>query len=109
MAKILSIVVMVFILVPVIAPTLGQLLLNYYDWKAIFYVNLGFGLLVMVWFWLRQEETLPKAKRIKFTSHIFIDGVKEFFKYKDAIGYTLISGFITGSFIVYLSTYQQIF
>lgn len=109
MAKILSIVVMVFILVPVIAPTLGQLLLNYYDWKAIFYVNLGFGLLVMVWFWLRQEETLPKAKRIKFTSHLFWDGVKEFFKYKDAIGYTLISGFITGSFIVYLSTSQQIF
>ncbi len=109
MAKILSIVVMVFILVPVIAPTLGQLLLNYYDWKAIFYVNLGFGLLVMLWFWFRQEETLPKARRVKFTSHIFIDGVKEFFKYKDAIGFTLASGFITGSFIVYLSTSQQIF
>lgn len=109
MAKILSIVVMVFILVPVIAPTLGQFLLNYYDWKAIFYVNLGFGLLVMIWFWLRQEETLPKAKRIKLSSHLFWDGVKEFFKYKDAIGFTLISGFITGSFIVYLSTSQQIF
>jgi DHA1 family bicyclomycin/chloramphenicol resistance-like MFS transporter len=100
---------MVFILVPVIAPTLGQFLLNYYDWKAIFYVNLGFGLLVMIWFWLRQEETLPKAKRIKLSSHLFWDGVKEFFKYKDAIGFTLISGFITGSFIVYLSTSQQIF
>ena len=109
MAKILSIVVMVFILVPVIAPTLGQLLLNYYDWKAIFYANLGFGLFVMIWFWLRQEETLPKTKRIKFSSHLFWDGVKEFFKYKDAIGFTLISGFITGSFIVYLSTSQQIF
>lgn len=109
MAKILSIVVMVFILVPVIAPSLGQLLLNFYDWKAIFYANLGFGSLVMIWFWLRQEETLPKAKRIKLTSHLFWDGVKEFFKYKDAIAFTLISGFITGSFIVYLSTSQQIF
>jgi DHA1 family bicyclomycin/chloramphenicol resistance-like MFS transporter len=109
MAKILSIVVMVFILVPVIAPSLGQLLLNFYDWKAIFYVNLGFGLLVIIWFWQRQEETLPRHKRIKFTSHLFWDGVKEFFKYKDAVGFTLISGFITGSFIVYLSTSQQIF
>lgn len=109
MAKILSIVVMVFILVPVIAPSLGQLLLNYYDWKAIFYANLGFGLVVMIWFWLRQEETLHKTKRIKFSSHLFWDGVKEFFKYKDAIGFTLVSGFITGSFIVYLSTSQQIF
>lgn len=109
MAKILSIVVMFFILVPVIAPSLGQLLLKFYDWKAIFYANLGFGFLVMIWFWLRQEETLPKTKRIKLTSHLFWDGVKEFFKYKDAVAFTLISGFITGSYIVYLSTSQQIF
>ena len=109
MAKIVSIVVMVFILVPVIAPTLGQLLLNFYDWEAIFYANLIFGTLVMIWFWFRQEETLPKARRIKFSSHLFWDGVKEFFKYKDAVGFTLVSGFITGSFIVYLSTSQQIF
>jgi len=109
MAKIVSIVVMVFILVPVIAPSLGQFLLYFYSWKAIFFVTLVFGLIVMVWFGVRQEETLPKSKRIKFSSHLFWDGVKEFFKYQDAIGFTLISGFITGSFIVYLSTSQQIF
>ncbi|MDD7887777.1 multidrug effflux MFS transporter [Flavivirga sp. 57AJ16] len=109
MAKILSIVVMVFILVPVIAPTLGQFLLNFYNWESIFYVNLIYGLLVMLWFWKRQPETLPKEKRIKFTSHQFIDGAKEFIKYKDAVAFTLISGFITGSFMVYLSTSQQIF
>ena len=109
MAKIISIVVMVFILVPVIAPTLGQLLLNIYDWKAIFYANIVFGLVVMIWFWQRQAETLPKARRIKFTSHLFWDGTKEFCKYKEAVGFTLVSGFITGSFIVYLSTSQEIF
>ncbi|GAA3589952.1 multidrug effflux MFS transporter [Flavivirga amylovorans] len=109
MAKILSIVVMVFILVPVIAPTLGVFLLNFYNWESIFYVNLIYGLLVMLWFWKRQPETLLKEKRIKFTSHQFIDGAKEFVKYKDAVAFTLISGFITGSFMVYLSTSQQIF
>ena len=109
MAKIVSIVVMVFILVPVIAPSLGQFLLYFYNWKAIIFVTLVFGLIVMVWFGFRQEETLPKSRRIKFSSHLFWDGVKEFFKYQDAIGFTLISGFITGSFIVYLSTSQQIF
>lgn len=109
MAKILSIVVMVFILVPVIAPSLGQFLLNFYNWESIFYVNLIFGALVMIWFWKRQPETLPKEKRIRFSSHLFIDGTKEFVKYNDAIAFTLISGFITGSFMVYLSTSQQIF
>ncbi|WP_199769317.1 multidrug effflux MFS transporter [Flavivirga eckloniae] len=109
MAKILSIVVMVFILVPVIAPSLGQFLLNFYNWESIFYVNLIYGLLIVLWFWKRQPETLPKEKRIKFTSHLFIDGAKEFIKYNDAVAFTLISGFVNGSFMVYLSTSQQIF
>ena len=109
MAKVLSIVVMVFILVPVIAPTLGQFLLNFYNWESIFYVNLLFGLVVMIWFWRRQDETLSKDKRIKFTPMLFLNGTKEFMKHKHAVGFTLVSGFITGSFMVYLSTAQQIF
>ena len=43
MAKILSVVTMTFILVPVIAPMLGQFLLNHFDWQSIFNVNLIFG------------------------------------------------------------------
>lgn len=109
MAKILSIVVMFFILVPVVAPTLGQFLINLYNWESVFYFNLVFGILIMIWFWLRQPETLEKQNRIKFTSHLFIDGTKEFFKHKNAVVFTFISGFITGSFMVYLSTSQQIF
>lgn len=109
MAKIMSIVVMVFILVPVIAPTLGQFLLNFYNWESIFYLNLAFGICIMFWFWHRQTETLVKTKRIKFTPRLFIDGSLEFIKHKQSIAFTLISGFITGSFMVYLSTSQQIF
>lgn len=109
MAKILSFVVMFFILVPVVAPMFGQFLIHLFNWEAIFYFNLLFGLAIMIWFWLRQPETLPKEKRIKFTSHLFISGAKEFFKYKEAVAFTLVSGFITGSFMVYLSTAQQIF
>ena len=109
MAKIMSIIVMVFILVPVIAPTLGQFLLNFYHWKVIFYVNLIFGTLVMIWFWLRQSETLKEDNKILFKASLFIDGTKEFFKHKSAVAFTIVSGFITGSFMVYLSTSQQIF
>lgn len=109
MAKILSIVVMVFILVPVIAPTLGTFLLHFYNWELIFYFNLVYGSIIMYWFWKRQPETLPKERRIRFSKHLFIDGLKEFITHKDSIGFTLISGFITGSFMVYLSTSQQIF
>lgn len=109
MAKIVSIVVMFFILVPIVAPTLGTFLIYLFNWEAIFYFNLVFGLLIIIWFWKRQPETLPKEKRIRLTSHLYIDGIKEFFKYREAIAFTFVSGFITGSFMVYLSTSQQIF
>ena len=109
MAKIISIVVMFFILVPVIAPTLGQYIIYLFNWEAVFYFNLIFGVIVMLWFWKRQPETLVKEKRIKFTPNLFINGTKEFFKHKEAVAFTCVSGFITGSFMVYLSTSQQIF
>tara|TARA_R110002012_G_scaffold206357_2_gene376148 strand:+ start:5233 stop:6450 length:1218 start_codon:yes stop_codon:yes gene_type:complete len=109
MAKVMSFVVMIFILIPVIAPTMGQFLITFYSWESIFYVNLVFGIAVMFWFWKKQPETHVKAKRTKLTSHLFIAGTKEFFRHKDAVAYTLISGLITGSFMVYLSTSQQIF
>jgi DHA1 family bicyclomycin/chloramphenicol resistance-like MFS transporter len=109
MAKILSVVVMVFILVPVIAPTLGQYLMNNYDWKFIFTFTLLFGLVVIIWFWLRQPETLKDKHRIPYRLSIFKTGTIQFFKIKSAVIYTLLSGFITGSFMVYLSTSQQIF
>ena len=109
MAKIISLVVMVFLLVPVIAPTLGQFLLKFYDWQSIFHVNLVFGLIVIIWFWKRQPETLKQKYKVKFSPLIFITGTREFLRHKSAVAYTFVSGFITGSFMVYLSTAQQIF
>ncbi|MCB4809105.1 multidrug effflux MFS transporter [Tamlana sp. 62-3] len=109
MAKIISIIVMFFLLVPVIAPTLGQFLFHMFNWEAIFYFNLVFGFLIMLWFWFRQPETLTKTNRIKFSPNLYVNGTKKFFKSSDAVAYTFISGFITGSFMVYLSTSQQIF
>lgn len=109
MAKILSIVVMVFILIPIVAPTLGQFLMNNYGWKFIFTFTLFFGLVIIIWFWLRQPETLKEKYRIPYRLSIFKTGTVQFFRIKSAVIYTLLSGFITGSFMVYLSSSQQIF
>ncbi len=109
MARIMSFITVVFILVPIIAPALGKFVLDHYDWQAIFYIQLFFSVLVSFWFWRRQPETLIIEKRIPFKLTILIDGIREMSKYKTTIGYTLISGFVVGSFLVYLSTSQQIF
>ena len=109
MARIMSFITVVFLLIPIVAPAMGQFVLDHYNWQAIFYVQLIFSVLVSFWFWKRQPETLHIEQRVKFTSHIFVNGLKEILKYKTTIGYTVISGFITGSFMVYLSTAQQVF
>ena len=109
MAKIMSFIVVIFILVPVIAPALGKLMLDTYGWKSIFYSQLVFGFFTMIWVWKRQPETLKIAHRKKFKFSLFIEGTKEFLNYKYAVIFTLFSGFITGSFMVYLSASQQIF
>ena len=109
MAKIMSFVTVVFILVPIIAPALGKFILNIYSWQAIFYAQLIFAAIIGVWFWRRQKETLKPEFKVPFSSHIFVDGLKELIKFKETIAFTFISGFITGAFLVYLSTSQQVF
>jgi len=109
MARIMSFITVVFILVPIVAPALGKFVLDHYNWQAIFYIQLIFSLLVSFWFWKRQPETLIKMHRVKFSRYIFLNGIKELSKSKRTIAFTVISGFITGSFMVYLSTSQQIF
>ncbi len=109
MARIMSFVTVVFLLVPIIAPAAGKFVLDHYNWQAIFYVQLIITLVVAFWFWKRQPETLNSENQTKFSWHLFLDGTKELCKYPRTIGFTFISGFITGSFIVYLSSAQQIF
>ncbi len=109
MARIMSFVTVVFILVPIIAPASGKFILDRYNWQAIFYVQVFFSILVSLWFWRRQPETLKEENRIGFSARIFTSGFRTLLRYKTTIAFTVISGFITGSFLVYLSTSQQIF
>ncbi len=109
MARVMSFVTAFFILIPVVAPAIGKIILDGFGWEAIFYLQLGFALVVVVWFWRRQAETLRQEYKIPITRHVFFDGFKEFVKYSDTVAFTIISGFITGAFLVFLSASQHIF
>jgi DHA1 family bicyclomycin/chloramphenicol resistance-like MFS transporter len=109
MAKIMSFVTAFFILVPVVAPAIGKAVMGITGWEGIFYMQLFFALIVGVWFWKRQEETLLPAYKVPFSFSVFIRGTKEILKYKETVSCTIISGLITGSFLVYLSSAQHVF
>lgn len=109
MARIMSFIMTIFIVVPMLAPLLGQFILDTYDWKAIFYFQLFFIGIMIVWFGIRQPETLTEENRIPISKHLFTDGLKEYFRHQKTVLYTVTKGFIQGSFIAYLSSAQQIF
>jgi len=109
MARIMSFVTVVFLLVPIVAPASGQLILDSYSWEVIFYVQIGISAVIALWFALRQRETLPPKNRIPLSATRILKGFRETLRYKKTLGFTLISGFVVGSFLVYLSASQQIF
>jgi MFS transporter, DHA1 family, multidrug resistance protein len=109
MARIMSIIMGVFILVPALAPMVGQGIVVLSHWRGIFVLFLVLSIVAWAWFAVRQPETLPIANRVPFTVAVIWSGVKETCGNRVAIGYTVTAGLIFGAFVGYLSTAQQMF
>jgi len=109
MARIMSFVTAFFILVPVVAPMIGKSIMDNFGWRAIFYSQLIICVFISFWFWKRQVETLKPEFKVKFSIRRFIKGFLEFIKYKETVAFTIVSGLVTGAFLVYLSASQQVF
>jgi MFS transporter, DHA1 family, multidrug resistance protein len=109
MARVMSFVSTVFILVPVLAPSIGQAVLSVGSWRAIFWGLVVIALGNVVWFALRQPETLALDKRVAFSLRGVAGGAAQTFKHPLTLGYMVSTGIVFGAFINYLSTAQQIF
>ena len=109
MARIMSFVTVVFLLVPIVAPAIGKMVLDNFDWQSIFLMQLWCSGAVALWFWRRQPETLDPENKRALQLKDYLHGLSEVIKEPRTMGYTLISGLVFGSFMVYLSGAQQIF
>ena len=109
MARIMSFVMAVFVLVPTIAPALGQVVIYLSGWRATFAVLIVLAFAAALWFAMRQPETLPKSQRRPFSAVAIWRGLKEIVRNRSAMGNTLALGLIFGAFLAYLSTAQQIY
>ena len=109
MARIMSLIMMVFILVPAVAPALGQMILLVADWRAIFLVFLVLGLAVAVWFGVRQEETLVGERRRPFRPVSILREAAGLLRHRIVMSYTVAAGLMFGSLLLFLSTAPHIF
>jgi MFS transporter, DHA1 family, multidrug resistance protein len=99
----------VFLIVPILAPSLGQLILMFAHWRVIFLVMAFLGTVVALWAWLRLPETLAMENRHKpDIGHLKRVGS---FVVTDmsSVVYTISMAFLVGSLLAYVSLMPQVF
>ena len=108
MASVMSLVHMVFMVIPVIAPSLGQLMLGIGPWRLIFYALGLYGVVLFVWSMARLTETLKPAYRRPISLTSLKDGISRTLGDRLSLGYTLGLTSIYSTLIAYLASIQQI-
>lgn len=109
MAEVLSMVMMVFMAIPVIAPSLGQLIMIFGDWHEIFVLMAGLALVVGLWAWLRLPETLDPDHRRAFSLKVIVEGFRFVVTNRIALCYTLATTAIFGALFGFINSAQQIY
>lgn len=109
MARVMSFIMMVFILVPMLAPALGQLVLFTFGWRMIFGLFILLGGIAAAWFALRQPETLAIERRHRFSLPGIARSTLVVLKTRTSMWLTVANGFIFGAFLTYLSSAQVTF
>jgi len=109
MARILSFVMIVFSLVPALAPTMGHFIIVGFGWRAIFASFVIFSVLSLLWLLIRQPETLAPEKRRPLSVRSLSSAIAEMFGHRTARLSILIQTLTFGMLFTVLSSTQQVF
>jgi DHA1 family bicyclomycin/chloramphenicol resistance-like MFS transporter len=108
MARVMSLVFMTFMVVPVLAPSVGQAILLVAPWPAIFLVLAGYGLLMLAWSWVRLPETLHAEFRRPLRWRPVAEAAWQTLREPQSRGYTFALTLTFACLVAYISSIQQI-
>jgi DHA1 family bicyclomycin/chloramphenicol resistance-like MFS transporter len=108
MARVMSMTFVVFMLVPVLAPSVGQAILLFASWRAIFWALALWGVAMLAWSWLRLPETLDPANRRAISVAAIAEATGEALRNRVSLGYTLAVMLLMGGLMGYINSVQQI-
>ena len=109
MASVMSLAMMVFIAVPVIAPSFGQAVLLLTQWRGIFIVLMLYGVVALVWSAWRMPETLPPQLRRSLAIGDIFDAFRQTLTNRQTLGYAVTAGGVLGSLFAFVFCSQQVF
>ncbi|KMS61817.1 MULTISPECIES: multidrug effflux MFS transporter [Sphingobium] len=108
MAQVMSLIFAVFILIPVMAPSMGQAILWIAPWRWIFWALALLAAMILPWMMLRLPETLKPENRIAISARTVLRGVGGVITHRSSIGYMLASGVAMGGLLSFILSVQQI-
>jgi DHA1 family bicyclomycin/chloramphenicol resistance-like MFS transporter len=109
MASVVSLAMMVFIAVPVIAPSFGQAVMLLTQWRGIFIVLMIYGVLALIWSAVRMPETLPVSERRSLKLGEVLGAFRQTITNRQTFGYALAAGGVQGTLFAYVFSSQQLF
>ncbi|MES2751665.1 MAG: multidrug effflux MFS transporter [Pseudomonadota bacterium] len=109
MASVMSLAMMIFISVPVIAPSIGQIIMLAAQWRGVFIALLAYGVLILAWVIIRLPETLPVSGRRSLAIGEVVGNFRQTMTNRQTMGYALAAGSVQGLLFGYIFCSQQIF
>ncbi|MFE1603237.1 multidrug effflux MFS transporter [Methylobacterium sp. ID0610] len=109
MARVMSFCMMVFLIVPILAPAMGGLILAVGHWRLIFGAMLLLAVVALVWFSWRMPETLHPAYRRPMNVRAVAGGIATVAATRASLGYATALGLLTGCIMAYVGSAQAIF
>lgn len=109
MARVMSLIFAVFMLIPVMAPSFGSAILLVAPWRWIFWALVILASLILIWMVARLPETLKPENRMRITPGALFQTVGLVIRTRSSIGYMLASGVVMGGLIGFILSIQQIF
>lgn len=109
MARVMSLMFMVFLTVPILAPSIGQLVLVAASWRYIFIACSLFGILVWTWACFRLPETLHPEYRLTLSPSRVLAAARLVLGNRISMFYTFASTVLFGSLLAYVAMVQQVF
>jgi DHA1 family bicyclomycin/chloramphenicol resistance-like MFS transporter len=108
MARMMSTIMVVFMVVPVLAPFLGQTVLLFAGWRWIFRMMAVLAVIIGLWTWRSLPESLHAEDRQPISLAPVLRNMREAFLRRDAIGYVIGSSLVFGALFGFLNSAQQL-
>jgi DHA1 family bicyclomycin/chloramphenicol resistance-like MFS transporter len=109
MAQIMSMIMSVFMIVPIVAPNVGQVILLTAPWQGIFFFMGVIGITFGTWAYFRLDETMLPENRRPLTVQMVTQGFAIVVGNRMALFYGLAGIFLFGAVLGFVNTAQQIY